>query len=159
MTVAELKRRLQPVNLSQEAVRIVAKNPEVLEDYNRLQLRKGKGKDGLYLMKYSDDPYFKGNKEWAEGYANWKKSLGHSDPDKPFDVPDLFINGYTHHNLTVNVVGGNAVFQPEVPWAVEVEDKYGGKAFGLAPDSKVDYRRSFLLPELVKAIKTKAGLK
>jgi hypothetical protein len=105
-------------------------------------------------MKYSEDPFFK-TPQAALEYANWKQSLGHSDSDKPFDVPDLFINGYTHHNLTVKVSGGKAVFQPEVPWATEVEDKYGGKAFGLAPDSKIDYRRSFLLPEMAKAIKAK----
>lgn len=158
MTVAEALRRVQSFNRLQEAIQIVAKHPEVVEDYVRIQLRKGLGRDGRTLLLYRDDPYFQGNIAWAEGYAKWKASLGRSDPEKEYGAADFFINGYTHSYITVKVVGDKAMFQAEVPWGVDIESKTMGRAFGLAPDSMRHYRNNYMLPELIKAFKLKTGL-
>lgn len=155
-TVAEMARRFRAISLTEEASEIISRNPEEILNLNRDQLRQGKGKDGQYLLRYSEDPFFK-TPAAALAYAKWKEKIN-PNSEKPFDVPDLFINGYTYASLKAVVSGGNVLLSAQVPWAAELDVKYSGNYLGLNVDSQDEYRQ-VLIPRLAQAIKDKTGAK
>src|SRR5689334_8615887 len=105
VTVAEMARRFQAINLIQEAAEIISQDPGELEALQKRQLLKGLDNQGRPLSpKYTEDPYFK-TVEAAIRYAKWKQTIT-PDPDRPWDVPNLFITGArVHNNIEVEVSG------------------------------------------------------
>lgn len=144
------------IDLTREATAVIQDNPAILEELNRKQLRKGKGRDGSYALRYVDDPYFK-SAGAAMRYAGWKQSLGLSDPEKPFDVADFYINGYTHSEISARVSGNSVIFDAAVPWGSSIEQKTRNTAFGLTDESKAEFRAETLLPAMILSIKAKTG--
>lgn len=155
-TVREMLNRFRALDLEQIAATVISRDPEKLADLNRQQLRKGKDAKGGWLLRYSEDPFFK-TPQAADNYAQWKQRLGHTDPEKPFDVADYFINGYTHNTITARVSGRYVTIGSNVSWAGEIEQKNDNEAFGLNEESKEQYRGETLLPGMRGIIKQQTG--
>ncbi len=156
VTIAEMSRRFEKFNLIDEAADIMQQHEQELADYNRMQLYKGLDADGNFLSpKYSEDPFFK-SKESAARYAQWKKDIT-PDPDRPLDVPNLFINGYYHFSI-IAVVRGNVVeFVSNNAIGDSIKRKYK-RANGLTDESIQKYRGVLLFPLLVRRIAAKTGV-
>lgn len=157
MTLHEAQRRLKPFDIRREVAESIQATEDAYLVLNRKQLRRGRDKNDNYLSpKYSEDPYFK-SKEAALRYANWKKSID-VQTDKPFDVPNLYINGRFHNSL--HLVANTRVidFISASPDAKGIEQKFNqNKIYGLTDESKAKYIPENLFPELKQRITSKLG--
>ncbi len=129
-----LKDRWASVNLRDIVGDIAEEHEAELAQMNREQLLAGKDNKGRYLLKYTDDPYFK-SREAAIRYMNWKKRIS-PDKDKPADVADFFITGYTHSTIFANRQGNSIVFESNGRFAASILQKTNGAYLGLNDESK-----------------------
>jgi len=97
------------------------------------QLLAGKDNEGHYLPRYVDDPYFK-SREAALRYMNWK--IGKSpNKEKPNDVMDFWITGYTHSTLFSKRQGNSILFGSNGKFNNSIMLKTDGKYLGLNKES------------------------
>jgi hypothetical protein len=138
MGLIEIQKRLRraSVNLINLTADAMEDHPLQAENLNRRQLMAGKGADGNSLPLYRNDPYFKGNAKWISSYEKFKDRVS---PGTPHGVMNLFINGYTHSFIRLEVVGqGYRLHADGVPWGKSAQAKTGGQAFGLNLASRVE---------------------
>lgn len=119
----------------------------------RQQLLSGERSDGTYIRpSYSEDlrvngGYFK-SPEAARNYADWKAKLHHTaDHDKPYDTPDLYINGRFHSELGIGISDEAMIIQGMTPYAEQIVAKYGIETFGLTDESM-----NTLMPTIKKRV-------
>jgi hypothetical protein len=102
--IKQLLTGLGEFDAEKELQEIVSSHPEKLSDLQRDQMMEGRGVDGEFIRPfYSENPYFK-SKESADRYANWKQKIT-PNPQRPKDVPNLYINGYFHDSLYTKFMG------------------------------------------------------
>lgn len=107
----------------------------------RQQLLSGERSDGTYIRPtYQDDLKANGGyfttPQAADNYARWKAKLTHTATEyKPYDVPDLYINGKFHKELGVELTDLQMKICGTTPYADDIVDKYGLETFGLTDES------------------------
>jgi len=140
---------------------IIEDNAEIIVDLNRDQMMEGRGVDGEFLRPYySENPYFK-TPESAARYARWKQKIT-PNPQRPLDVPNLFINGYLHGSLYGKVTGKDTLYtqfevESDVPFA-ESAFRVHKNALGLNAEKRLLFAEEILLPEFLNQLKEKTGL-
>lgn len=155
-TVAAMARALQKVNVIELTKEVISQNANDVEDLNRVQLYKGLDADGKFLSpKYSEDPFFK-SKESALRYAQWKKQIT-PHPDRPLDVPNLYITGRYHYSRTVVVEGEKIAFRSDDPNSSKIKAKFKN-IDGLTDESIQEFRKEKLYPQLVGKIAQMTGV-
>lgn len=137
-------------------------NSQVVLELNKTQLLSGRDTDGkLFSPGYTSDPFFK-TPEAAQKYAEWKakwQSVHDSlieqkglYPTKPANIPNLIITGLFQDNMFVNVSNDTYTIDSTYRKSKDIESKYNGLVFGLAPPSRLwlyqYYLRSALLNSL-----------
>jgi len=152
----EILRRLQKLNLSAELQEVSKQHEKDFENLNRRQLTQGKNREGGYLPKYTDDPYFT-TIEAAMKYERWKAYVS-PNPDKPTGVMDFYISGLTHRNIVAEVAGMNLTMSSDVPFANSIDAKTGNKAFGLNSESVAIAWELFIKPYLLRSVSEKTGI-
>lgn len=133
-----------------EVLKIVEANADSIIDFQQAQMYEGIGGDGEYIRPfYSEDPYFK-KPGAALAYAQWKQRIT-PNPNRPLDVPNLFINGYFYKSLT-------AVFSDNV-YSVRSKNNLGEKVFaehpnaeGLSPKNSQEFAETITIPEFTKIL-------
>lgn len=160
-TIIGLQKKVQSLNLKYESKVIFTKDADKLADYNREQLYSGRFSDGeLITPNYKTDPFFKGNHYRSYLYAKWKQEITpHSQ--RPFWTPNLFINGFFHSTIDVEV-GDDTIhfFSRAGALGGEISGKYDSdNVFGISPLNKAIYTREFFWPILKKEIELQTGLK
>lgn len=122
------------VDLPEIVADIAEEHEAELAQMNREQLLAGKDNQGRYLIKYTDDPFFK-SREAAIRYMNWKKHIS-PNKDKPADVADFFISGYTHGTIFANRQGKSIVFDSTGRFNASILQKTNGAYLGLNEESR-----------------------
>lgn len=144
------------MKLDREVQEILNNNPGLIADHIRSQLFRGRAASGEYISpKYSEDSYFK-SRAAAERYASFKQQTT-PHPDRPRDVPNLYINGFFHSGITAKVYNGKIYYDNRVSNAASVESHYGGSRYlyGINPDTAEDLRHKIYRP-LIQRIQLKA---
>lgn len=135
---------------------IVENNLELLADLQRDQWMEGRGGDGEFIRPYySENPYFK-TPESAKKYAKWKQIIT-PNPQRPEDVPNLFINGYLHSSLYTSLRQDVFDITSDVDFAPKVFDVHKN-AQGLNEEKRLLFAENITLPEFSKVLKEKTGL-
>ena len=113
---------------------IASRNTHQIREIQLEQLLQGRNSRGEYMTpSILDDPYFKGNKLKAWKYAEMKQKI---TPETPFGVANLFITGYYHGSILVNVQGQKLVFDGGTKFGPSIALKYNNLHLGLSPNSK-----------------------
>lgn len=124
--------------------------PKIIE-LNTDQLMDGETSTGDNIRPYySEDPYFK-SKAHARGYAKWKQKIT-PNPDRYFDAPNLYINGY-YHSLIKGAIKKDMIEIYADGFGAQFEPKYKN-LYGLQPKN-IEYIRNEILPRIRKSIEGK----
>ena len=135
--MATINTALQNVNkldLAKEAMAVVSMMRNDIVLLNQGQMLDGERKDGRYLPRYVDDPYFKSQAS-ALRYQAWKKNISPSKT-KPEGVMDFFINGAYHSTLKMSIIGKDYYeLLTDSRISQSVDSKTSGSHLGLNPKS------------------------
>lgn len=154
-TIGQMMRAWQKINLTEIAKEVITQNASEVGDLNRDQLYRGLDANGNYLSpKYSEDPFFK-SRESALRYAQWKKQIT-PHPDRPLDVPNLFITGRFHYSRSVEIQGNKVTFPSDDPNAGKIKSKFKN-IDGLTDESIQKFRKAPFYPQLVDKISRETG--
>lgn len=157
MTANELYEKISKIDVDDIAVRAMNETRERLLIKNREQLLEGKRRDGQDITpSYYDDPYFDTRKQ-AEAYSNWKDSIT-PNPKRKKGTPNLYINGFFHRTIKLNVEGELLKFFGAFE-QLEIERKYSELIFGLATEKKIEFIDESLYPNFIKKMQFATGLK
>ena len=150
--------RLQALNIEEEVIAILknGNNEKILADATRFQLSEGKNREGGYLPRYIDDPYFS-SLEGALAYQEWKASISPGD-EKPEEVMDFFIRGDFYKTIESRVTGNTIDTFSWSNIADDVMQKTDNKALGINPESARRLWFNMILPVLLKRITAKTGI-
>lgn len=132
MGLRDLYANIQKVDFVKLAGEALLANGVEALDLNRQQMMRGQGINGNQFKPYATDPYFQGNTARAEGYSRFKQRI---TPQTPTGIPNFFINGLTHNNLTLTVTDKQYTITSTVPWAGRVQSWQNNNVFGLTPQS------------------------
>ncbi len=144
-----------------EVVDIIEANTDLIVEMQSDQWMEGRGVDGEFLRPfYSENPYFK-SKESAARYAKWKQKIT-PNPQRPDDVPNLYINGYLHSLLYADVYGEGSLdamlkIDSDAPFAPKVFSVHKN-ALGLNEEKRLLFAENVTLPEFKKILQEKTGL-
>jgi hypothetical protein len=150
-----LRDSLASFDIEEEQKKIVAANTAEIEKLQREQMYQGRGADGEYIGRYSEDPYFK-TREAALRYAGWKQKIS-PHPQRPYDVVNLYINGFYHNSIKASLSGGKLHVEASANFSGKIEAKYP-HALGLDYGMRKEFITEVILPSLRKALKEKTGL-
>lgn len=152
----EILKRLQSVDISKEVQEVSMQHETDFENLNKRQLSAGKNRQGGYLPKYSDDPYFT-TIEAAMKYERWKAHVS-PNPEKPTGVMDFFISGKFHRNIVAEVNGMNLTMSNNTEFASSIDAKTNNTALGLNSESVAIAWELFIKPYLLRSISEKTGI-
>lgn len=159
MSPAEAIRRLEVLKQSLEGLVVDAIDDTATDiiALNQKQLYSGRLSDGSPVTPgYLEDPYFKSEAS-AQRYSDWKDAITPDNERQP-GVPNLFINGYFYDSWSVKASPGKITFESSDPDAMDIEEKFGEKIYGLTDDSMNTYRWDNFFPLLKEGITTQTGL-
>lgn len=124
---------------------------------NQKQLYAGRLADGSPLTPgYLDDPYFKSH-ESAQRYSDWKDEITPNE-DRPKGVPNLFINGFFYESWSISATAQKITFQSSDPNAMDIEEKFSTRIYGLDDENMSEYRKENFFPVLKEAIESETNL-
>lgn len=162
--IEKVERLQQSIGRIPEKVsEVVRENQEVLLSLNRDQMLLGRDAEGNTLTPgYLDDPYFD-TPEQAEAYANMKYRL-ESDhrtrienptiyPDKDRNTPNLIVTGPFQDNMFILPESDSFLIGSTYPEAKDIDSKYNGKVFGIAPASRDYFYRNYIHPALLRLLR------
>ncbi len=150
--------KVESTNLGLIAASSVRNTSKELLAKNREQLLEGKKRDGRDLTpSYYDDPYFK-TRAAAKRYADWKWRIT-PNPKRKRGTPNLFINGFFHRTIKLNVLGEEIIQFYGAFKQAEIEEKYGEEIFGAGGEKKIAYISESLYPEFKRLMEASLGLK
>ncbi len=123
------------------------------------QLYCGQNGDGEFLSPtYDDDPYFNEPGVWyqrAEDYKKWKYSITPPItggmlglPPRPDNVPNLFITGVFHSEITAKRNGDVLDVDPGNGDGPAIVDKYGDNILTLGPNAVQYFNTTYMLPAI-----------
>lgn len=152
----KLIKDLTAFDFGKEMTDIIVEYADVLGDMQREQMSEGRGVDGEYIRPfYSEDPYFK-TKAQAKAYAEWKQRIT-PNPKRPFDVPNLLINGYFYRSLVAKVKGQVFDIESSVSLGEKVFEEHPN-AQGLNAQKRLEFAETFTLPDIKASLFEKTGL-
>jgi len=147
---------LEAFDAKAEVIAIIGEKTEMLAELQSEQWMEGRGVDGEYIRPYySENPYFK-NKDAAVRYARWKQKIT-PNPERPFDVPNLYINGYLHSSVFAKVIDDEVEIDSLVSFADEVFRTHEN-AVGLSAKMRLLFAEQVVLPNFEDVLKEKTGL-
>ena len=141
--------------------KVVSDNKDVLLSLNRDQMLLGRDADGDVLSpSYLQDPYFK-TQAAAQSYARMKYALESSHrsllwtpvklyPEKDRNTPNLIVTGLFQNGLFITTGGGSFDINSSYVASGDINRKYKGRVFGIAPKSKEYFYLEFIKPILLK---------
>lgn len=153
--IEAITEKWRSVNLEREAIAIAQNNTDEIADLNRQQLLAGKDSTGQSLPLYTEDTFFK-TKEAATRYMNWKRHIS-PNKDKPADVMDFFISGYTHKGIFATIAGSEITLKNNTLFANSIQNKTKGLAWGLNSESEAKVWSQILRAPLIARIVTITG--
>lgn len=163
--IEKIEKLKQAINQVPERVtEVVVENQEVLLSLNRDQMLLGRDAEGNTLTPgYLDDPYFD-TPEQAAAYADMKYRLESNHrarienptiyPDKDRNTPNLIVTGPFQDNMFILPESDSFLIGSTYPEAKDIDGKYGGKVFGVAPASRDYFYRYYIHPALLKLLRT-----
>jgi len=154
----EILERLENLDIQKEVQQVASLEEERFRELQQLQLVKGKDRNGDYLPKYTEDPYFKGDYEAAIRYRDWKVDIS-PDVSKPIDVMDFWIRGDFNASIRVHINGDKVDVFSDADIEADVLRKTGGKAFGINPESAQRLWDDYIRPQLINIIQEQTGIK
>jgi hypothetical protein len=156
MTIRGLYNRIQKVDTDNIAEESLERCGDELITYELDQLLDGKTSTGEDITpSYLNDPYFK-SKEAAQRYSDWKDKISPTSNRKK-GTPNLYINGYYHNTIRVEVTDGKVIWSSSFPDASEIEIKFK-KIYGLNEESRQEFIPLILRPIFKKNIEAATGL-
>src|SRR5687768_15227200 len=103
-TIRGLYNRLMTVDHDEIARKSIEGTEEEIREYNLQQLLDGKTNEGIDISPtYFEDPFFD-TYEQAKAYSDWKDRISPMSKRRP-GVPNLYINGFYHSTIKVEVQG------------------------------------------------------
>lgn len=159
MTCAEAIRRLERLDQSLEnsVIKAIEQTSDDLLTLNQQQLYAGRLSDGSPVTPgYLEDPYFK-SQESAQRYSDWKDEITPND-ERPPGVPNLFINGRFYQSWTIRASAEKITFESSDPDAMDIEERFGEKMYGLDDENMDTYRRDNFFPVLKEEITSETAL-
>lgn len=127
----------------------------------REQIYSGQNGDGEYLSpSYYTDPFFEQKGRWyhrQQGYIDWKYDITPPEasailglPPRPEDVPNLYINGLFHSEITATLQGDILEVDYGMGNGSAIVAKYG-KSLLNPGDAAVEYfNREYMWPSIEK---------
>lgn len=142
--------------------KVVKENEDVILSLNKDQMLLGRDSGGNVLTPgYLDDPYFD-NRVQAEAYANMKYALEQQHvarienptiyPAKGKDTPNLIVTGLFQDNMFILNEGDSFLLGSTYVDSDDIDNKYGGKVFGLAPASAMFFYEHYIKPSLERLL-------
>lgn len=140
-TIHEMLRRVKQVDITNIAANIVANSKTELIEKNKAQLLdQGINKQGQKLRRYQ-----------SNSYAARKHAI---NPFPGFGVPDLYRTGAFQSGFKLQLLSKNEFeINSSDSKTGDLVSKYGKDIFGLTTDSKAEYSKDTMQPELVKEVK------
>ena len=131
------------------------------------QLICGQDGDGKLLSPtYDDDPFFDEEGPWqgrSGEYKAWKHSITPPRgsklldlPPRPDNVPNLYITGKFHGEITASLDKDELLIDPgkgDGPDIVSKYRKYGHDILGMGPSSVTYFNREYMMPAIEKFFK------
>ncbi len=145
-------------NLEGTVTSIARNKTEELKDAQVFQTLSGLGNDGKYLMRYQDDPYFKGDLFAAAAYMEYKKRYS-PNVQKPADVMDGYITGLFHSQWQVKVKKKTLEITNTSPIYGELEEKNDNTMTGFNEDTAKETFYYSIRPRLMKEVRKQTGAK
>jgi hypothetical protein len=146
---------LQEFDFGQELEKIVTENVAEIEELQRQQLLKGKDINGEWIRPfYSENPYFK-KPGAALKYAQWKQVIT-PNPERPLDVPNLYINGQFHNSLRVEVADSEFRVDSDDYNAESIIGTHT-TALGLDEEERREFAENITLPQIKEVLREKTG--
>lgn len=152
-------------SLSDVVSETVAKTADVILDLNRDQMLYGRDADGeVFTPGYLQDPFFETKAE-AEHYLRMKMFLENVHkgrvrytgvqlfPDKNANTPNLIVTGPFQNSMFIRTTKDSYTIDSSYVEADEINDKYRGRVYGLAPRSKEFYYTNWLRPAIMRHYK------
>lgn len=157
MTIRGLYNRIQAVDIDKIARETLEGTEEEIRQYNLSQLIDGKTNQGVDISPtYFEDPYFKTQAE-AQAYSDWKDRISPRSKRRK-GVPNLFINGYFHSTIKVEIQGDSIKYNSSFSDAPDIESTFKN-IYGLNPDSRKKFIPFVLRPVFNHLIQAATGLK
>lgn len=156
-TIRGLYNRLKTVDTDKIAQETMGGTEEEIRHYNLSQLLNGKTNEGIDISPtYLEDPYFDTLAE-AQAYSDWKDKI--SPPsNRRKGVPNLYINGYYHSTIKVEIQGDKIKYNSHFDEASAIEEKFKN-IYGLSPESRRMFVSGVLRPAFNYLIEQATGLK
>lgn len=138
--------KLQRVKLNEEIPAIIQRNSNEAVKLNRKQLYdKGRDVNGQKLVPYQ-----------SQTYALEKNRV---NPSPGLFTPDLYLTGAFQRGFYAQVKGGTTIIFGSTDMKTsDLERKYTNKIFGLSNDSKAEFLRLTIMPEIRRYITGITGL-
>lgn len=146
MTISEMLRRLDNLDLKQEAQKVFEERSPELIDMNTGQLSDGKTSLGEEITpEYHDD-----------FYATLKHRL---NPKPPKYTPDLNLTGSFYGGFKIEVKKDSLLFLSTDSKTESLEKKYSSSIFGLTDANKKEFSFGYLFEDLKGYITKVTGLR
>lgn len=157
MTVRGLYNKLIAIDHDEIARKTIEGTEVEIKEYNLQQLLDGKTNEGIDISPtYLEDPFFK-TQEQAQAYSDWKDRISPRSNRRP-GVPNLYINGYYHSTIKVQVEGDKISYNSTYGEATDIESTFKN-IYGLSPESKKKFVPFVLRPMFNFLIQQATGLK
>lgn len=158
MTILELYNRVSQLDTDKIITESVDETKDVILASNKEQLLEGKLSTGADISPtYQEDPFFK-TPEAAQRYSDWKDKITPNPNRKP-GVPNLFINGFFHNSIKIELQGDAITYSSNVALGGKIQSKYGDNIYGLNANFKSQYLDNYLSPLIRQQIESFTGLK
>lgn len=123
---------------------------------------------GRHLSPSYDDPYFNEPGLWygrAEDYKRWKKTITPpmtspmlNLPPRPDDIPNLYINGKFHSEITARRQGNELQIDPGAGDGPDIVRKYGDQLLELSDDAVEYFNLEYTWPAIENYFRNKGYL-
>lgn len=153
MYPGEFIEAFEAIDFEAMALEILPKLLDYIAELNRWQMGKGLGYDGEYMPSYLNDPFFE-TRQQAVGYMLYKKKVS-PNTQKPVDIIDYYVNGYTHDRVVATISGSDVTMIANVEW---MDKMIQNRALGLNEASLKELRSEMLYPMMVLELKERIGL-
>lgn len=159
MSPKEAIQRLEQLDQTLEGsvVRAIDDTSDQILFLNQKQLYAGRLSDGSPVSPgYLEDPYFKSEAS-AQRYSDWKDQITPNE-ERPPGVPNLFINGYFYKSWSIKASADKITFESSDPDAMDIEEKFSNKIYGLDDENMDEYRGQTFFPAFKEEIQAQTGL-
>lgn len=116
------------------------------------------GRGELLSPTYDNDPFFEEEGVWyhrSDDYMAWKQKITPpvsgqliDVPPRPYNVPNLFINGKFYSELTAQRQGDMLNIDPGIGNGLDIVAKYGSELLDMADPSVEYFNRKYLMPSI-----------